>query len=99
MQRARHTSRPRAATVGKGVLGINSVVRSIQASAPALIKNIELVALVRRKQFRYLFQALRQSGRRQQRVVTLAQLVIIQVKAERKQVNGNRVTKRSGQIN
>jgi hypothetical protein len=57
-QRARHASRPRAATVSKGIFCINSVVRSIQALTPALIKNVELKSWIRREEFRYFFQPL-----------------------------------------
>ena len=64
-----------------------------QPLASALVVDRELKPRIRRKQFRYFPQPLRHLRRRQQRIVALPQIVIVDVNKQRQQVNRNRVGK------
>src|SRR5262245_34909055 len=66
----------------------------LQTLSPALVKNIELIPRIRRKELSDLFQARSQRRGCQQRIFALTQFVIIHVQAEREQVDGYRIRKR-----
>src|SRR6266481_2816778 len=62
------------------------------------VKDVELKTGIGRKQSCNLVQPLSQRGKREQRIFTLPQLVIIHVQAESEQVDGDRVGECGGSI-
>ena len=63
-------------------------------SAFAAVKHLELVAGIGREKRGDVPQALGECGRGQQRVLTLAQVMVVEVDRKRKHVNGERVRER-----
>src|ERR1700733_12087711 len=61
--------------------------------APAAIENLELVAFVGGEERGDMTQAFRKRGRGEQRILALAQVVILKVQREREHVDGKRVGK------
>ena len=63
-------------------------------SAFAAVENLELVAGVGREEARHVAQPLGQRGRSQQRILALAQIVVIEVDGQRQHVDGQRIGER-----
>src|SRR5437763_10502671 len=66
--------------------------------AASAIKEVELKAWIGRENLRYSLQPFAQSRGRKQRVLALAQVVIIDIQVKRKQVNGDGVRKGRGGV-
>src|SRR5260370_35428644 len=65
-----------------------------ESSGSAPVIDVELKPRIGREQRRDLRQALGHRRWRQQRIFALTQLVVINIQAQRKQINGNGVRKR-----
>src|SRR5579871_4566322 len=67
-------------------------------SATALVEDCEFKSWVGREQLRDFSQTFGERRWRQQRIITLSQIVIVHIEVKREQVNRNRVGKRRFQI-
>src|SRR5215472_17098408 len=92
--------RAKAARVGDPGVGLilSYTTKNLESlrqktSAPTFVEDVELEAGIGRKNCCHFFQAFGEPGRRKQRILTLAQLVIVNVQVEREHVNGNGIRK------
>src|SRR5579872_5113226 len=86
------TTRMRAGTpYQRGERFADAILDELRSSGAAFVEDREFESLVGREQFGDLAQTLGERGRREQRIIALAQIVVIDVEIKREQVDGNRI--------